>query len=285
MSASALWKVGSEEGPRLARGPVDAGPEELLPPHCSLDRLLAQAGTALAAALEGPADGPVPEGSRVLAPLGTQEIWAAGVTYERSRAARQAESQTPDHYDRVYDAERPELFFKAASWRVRGPGEPIAVRGDSTWDVPEPELAVVADAAGRVVAFTLGNDVSSRSIEGENPLYLPQAKVYTGSCAVGPCLVPIEDAPPLHDMVITLEVRRDADCVVRQQVNVADLRRSPDELVAWLFRALDFPVGAVLLTGTATVPDPEFSLQPGDEVRIAIAGIGELRNPTELVSA
>jgi 2-dehydro-3-deoxy-D-arabinonate dehydratase len=268
MSASALWKVGSEEGPRLARGPVDAGPEELLPPHCSLDRLLAQAGTALAAALEGPADGPVPEGSRVLAPLGTQEIWAAGVTYERSRAARQAESQTPDHYDRVYDAERPELFFKAASWRVRGPGEPIAVRGDSTWDVPEPELAVVANAEGRIVAYTQGNDVSSRSIEGENPLYLPQAKVYRHSCALGPCLIPVSDDSVLEGLEISVDIVRGGRSLFSGTIPVTEMKRRPGELVDWLFRALDFPRGVALLTGTGLVP--------GDDVLPFVAQIADV---------
>jgi 2-dehydro-3-deoxy-D-arabinonate dehydratase len=214
---------------------------------------------ALAAELRGPSAGPVPAGARIIAPIGGQEVWAAGVTYTRSRDARVLESGTPDHYERVYLAERPELFLKAASGRVRGPGEPVGIRADSGWDVPEPELAVVADSAGKIVGYLNGNDMSSRSIEGENPLYLPQAKIYTGSCAVGPCLATPDEVPDLH--------------------------RSPDDLVRWLFRALDFPVGVVLLTGTAIVPPPDFTLRTGDEVIIATTGLGELRNVVEVVGS
>jgi len=278
----ALWQldVGGER--RLARGPAGEGPQELLEASLTIDALLA-VPDALAAELGGPSAGPVPAGARVVAPIAGQEVWAAGVTYTRSRDARVHESATPDLYERVYAAERPELFLKAAPGRVRGPGEPVGIRADSGWDVPEPELAVVADSAGHIVGYLNGNDVSSRSIEGENPLYLPQAKVYTGSCALGPCLATPAEVPALASLEISLRVVRDGADVVRDTVKVADLHRSPDDLVRWLFRALDFPVGVVLLTGTAIVPPPDFTLRTGDEVIIATTGLGELRNVVEAV--
>jgi 2-dehydro-3-deoxy-D-arabinonate dehydratase len=205
------------------------------------------------------------------------------VTYTRSRDARVLESGTPDHYERVYLAKRPELFLKATPGRVRGSGEPVGIREDSGWDVPEPELAVVADSGGHIVGYLNGNDMSSRSIEGENPLYLPQAKIYTGSCAVGPCLATPDEVPGLASLLIGLRVVRDGTEIVSDTVKVADLHRSPDDLVRWLFRALDFPVGVVLLTGTAIVPPPDFTLRTGDEVIIATTGLGELRNVVEAV--
>jgi 2-dehydro-3-deoxy-D-arabinonate dehydratase len=166
---------------------------------------------------------------------------------------------------------------------VCGPGEPIGIRPDSAVSVPEPELALVCNAAGEIVGVTICNDVSSRSIEGENPLYLPQAKVYTGSCAIGPCLATPEEVPGLASLLISLLVVRDGAEIVSDTVKVADLHRSPDDLVRWLFRALDFPVGVVLLTGTAIVPPPDFTLRAGDEVIIAATGLGELRNVVEVV--
>jgi 2-dehydro-3-deoxy-D-arabinonate dehydratase len=159
----------------------------------------------------------------------------------------------------------------------------VCVRADSGWDVPEPELAVVASAAGEIVGYTIGNDVSSRSIEGENPLYLPQAKVYRGSCALGPALVAVDEAPAPEEMEISLTISRDGDSVFTGSTQVALLRRKPQELVDWLFRAQDFPVGVVLMTGTSIVPAREFTLQGGDEVRIAITGLGELVNTVEVV--
>jgi 2-dehydro-3-deoxy-D-arabinonate dehydratase len=279
----ALWQVLADGGRRLARGPAGQGPQELLPALLTIDGLLGGPPGALAAALAGPAAGPVPAGAQVVAPVGGQEVWAAGVTYTRSLDARVAESGTPDPYERVYAAERPELFFKAAPGRVRGPGEPVGIRADSGWDVPEPELAVVADSGGRIVGFVNGNDMSSRSIEGENPLYLPQAKIYTGSCALGPCLATPDEVPDLASMLISLRVVRDGAEVVADTVKVADLHRSPGDLVAWLFRAQEFPVGVVLLTGTAIVPPPGFTLHAGDEVIIATTGLGELRNVVETV--
>ncbi len=273
----AVWRVATAGGERLARGPVEAGPAELL--DASLDSLLA-AGT-----LDAPADGPVPAGSTVLAPVQAQEVWAAGVTYATSRSARNEESGGHDFYNLVYDAERPELFFKAAPGRVRGPGGAIGVRADSGWDVPEPELALVVGADGGILGYTIGNDVSSRSIEGENPLYLPQAKVYRGSCALGPCVVEVGEAPAPEDMEISLRIARDGGEVFSGTTQVALLHRTPDELVEWLFRAQDFPAGVVLLTGTSIIPAPEFTLRAGDEVRIAITGLGELVNTVEVVGA
>jgi 2-dehydro-3-deoxy-D-arabinonate dehydratase len=280
----ALWRVEVEGRPRLARGPAAAPrPTELLDAAATIDGLLGGDPDALPALLAGPAAGPVPEGARPLAPLGRQPVWAAGVTFQRSRDARLEESAGLDAYDKVYLAERPELFLKALPGTARGPGEPIGVRADSSWDVPEPELAVVADRRGRIVAYSIGNDVSSRSIEGENPLYLPQAKIYRGSCALGPCLVPVAEAPPPADMEIALEIRRDGGELYRDACSVGDMKRTLPELVDWLWRGQDLPLGAVLLAGTSIVPPPELTLRPGDQVAIAISGLGELRNPVEQV--
>jgi 2-dehydro-3-deoxy-D-arabinonate dehydratase len=283
----ALWRVRSADGERLARGPAEAGPAELLPAGLTVDGLLGGLPGALAAALDGPGDGPLPDGASPVLPLGAQEVWAAGVTFWRSREARmeEAEAAAPDVYDRVYEAERPELFFKAAPGRSRGPGEPVGIRADSGWDVPEPELAVVADRRGGIVAYTIGNDLSSRSIEGENPLYLPQAKLYLGSCALGPALVPVAEAPAFEDLEIRLVVVRDGGEAFAGSVALGQMRRRPAELVDWLFRAQEFPVGAVLLTGTAIVPPSSFTLRPGDQVTITVPGLGELSNPVELVPA
>jgi 2-dehydro-3-deoxy-D-arabinonate dehydratase len=280
----ALWRVEVDGRPRLARGPADAPrPGELLDAGATVDGLLGGAPDALAALLEGPAAGPVPEGARLLAPVGNQPVWAAGVTFLRSRDARLEESAGLDAYDKVYLAERPELFLKALPGAARGHGEPIGVRADSSWDVPEPELAVVADRRGRIVAYSIGNDVSSRSIEGENPLYLPQAKIYRGSCALGPCLVPVAEAPAPASMEISLAIRRGGAELFRDACSVGDMKRTLPELVDWLWRGQELPLGAVLLSGTSIVPPPELTLRPGDEVAIAISGLGELRNPVELV--
>jgi 2-dehydro-3-deoxy-D-arabinonate dehydratase len=280
----ALWRVEVDGRPRLARGPAGAPrPGELLDAGATVDGLLGGAPDALAALLEGPAAGPVPEGARLLAPVGRQPVWAAGVTFLRSRDARLEESAGLDAYDKVYLAERPELFLKALPGAARGPGEPIGVRADSSWDVPEPELAVVADCRGRIVAYSIGNDMSSRSIEGENPLYLPQAKIYRGSCALGPCLVPVAEAPAPADMEISLAIRRDGAELFRDACSVGDMKRTLPELVDWLWRGQELPLGAVLLSGTSIVPPPELTLRPGDQVAIAISGLGELRNPVELV--
>ena len=287
MSGLAVWRLRAAEGERLARGPVEAGPAELLPAGVTIDRLLAGRAGGFAEALAGPAAGPVPTGTAPAVPVGGQEVWAAGVTFWRSREARmeEAEAAEPDIYDRVYEAERPELFLKAAPGRSRGPGEPVGIRADSGWDVPEPELALVIDCRGEIVAYTIGNDLSSRSIEGENPLYLPQAKTYLGSCALGPALVPVAEAPAFEDLEIRMVVVRDGGEAFAGSVPLSGMRRRPAELVDWLFRAQEFPVGAVLLTGTSIVPPSEFTLRAGDLVTITVPGLGELSNPVETVPA
>jgi len=217
---------------------------------------------------------------QVLAPIGSQEVWAAGVTYYRSRTARLEESKAgggATFYDRVYEAARPELFFKAASWRVRGPGDPIRVRGDARWSVPEPEIALCINARGQIVGYTIANDVSSRDIEGENPLYLPQAKIYDGACALGPALL-VSPEPLPSETIIELRVTRDGSVVAEGRTTFSQMRRDPRELAEYLYRETSFPTGCVLLTGTGIVPPDEFSLKPGDEVRIDVPPIGTLTN-------
>jgi 2-dehydro-3-deoxy-D-arabinonate dehydratase len=227
------------------------------------------------------------EQAELLAPVdGRTEVWAAGVTYERSRTARMAESeQSADIYDRVYDAERPELFFKSAAWRVSGPGTPVSVRADSTVNVPEPELAAVLNFAGEVVGYTICNDMSSRSIEGENPLYLPQAKVYLGGCAAGPWIRPAWEVPDPYDLTMSMTITR-GDAVAWEGIaSTGGLRRRVPELASYLFREDEFPVGVLLSTGTSLVPDLPFTLQPGDTVSISISSVGELSNPVVLGKA
>jgi 2-dehydro-3-deoxy-D-arabinonate dehydratase len=275
---SALFRVRLSDGSvRLARGETEHGPVDLLRPEVTLAGLLGSEASALGRAVRsGPLDGSA-AGGRVLAPVDDQEVWAAGVTYLRSRDARIEESAEPTVYDRVYDAARPELFFKSVAWRVRGPGESIGVRADSPWNVPEPELALVVAADGRIAGYTIGNDVSSRTIEGDNPLYLPQAKVYDGACALGPAIVPVDAVEP--PFAIRLAIDRDGLAVFDDSTTSARLRRSFDELAGYLVRALSFPAGAILLTGTGIVPDPPFSLEPGDRVTIEIERLGRLENP------
>jgi len=215
----------------------------------------------------------------VLSPIGSQEVWAAGVTYFRSRKARMEESKTAgggDFYDRVYTAERPELFFKAAGWRVVGPGRTVRIRRDAKWSVPEPELTLLINPAGKLVGYTIGNDMSSRDIEGENPLYLPQAKVYDGSCALGPCV--LLSSKPLTDSVIRLQIIRQNRELFSGTTSIAELKRDPQELIEFLFRDQSFPRGVFLMTGTGIVPPDELTLQHGDAIRISIDGIGMLEN-------
>jgi len=217
---------------------------------------------------------------RALAPIESQEVWAAGVTYKRSLAARAEEAVSADPYERVYAAERPELFFKATASRVRGPGEVINIRSDSTWDVPEPELAVVSNSRMEVVGYTIGNDLSSRSIEGENTLYLPQAKVFDGCCALGPAIALAWDYSP-DDRRITLEIRRAGSVVYAGETSTSAMQRKVPELLEYLGRDQSFAHGCVLLTGTGVVPPQEVTLQDGDEVAIAIDGIGVLTNSVQ----
>jgi 2-dehydro-3-deoxy-D-arabinonate dehydratase len=214
------------------------------------------------------------------APIANQEVWAAGVTYYRSREARMEESKSAgggDFYDRVYDAERPELFFKATPHRVVGPSGKVAIRADSTWSVPEPELALLVTPKAKIIGYTIGNDMSSRSIEGENPLYLPQAKVYDRACALGPCILVAREPLPLSTE-ISLEIVRANRIEFTGATTLASLKRDPALLVEYLFRSNSFPAGCFLLTGTGTVPPDSFTLAPGDEIRITITGIGTLVN-------
>ena len=213
------------------------------------------------------------------APIDWQEVWCAGVTYMRSRVARMEESQEKSVYDRVYEADRPEIFFKGMCFRVAGPGEEIAVRGDSTWDVPEPECALVINSAAEVVGYTIGNDVSSRSIEGENPLYLPQAKVYDKAAALGPVIALESEIDDPHDLTIELVIRRDGEIGFQGSTNTNQLHRTFDDLVSYLYRDNTHFHGAILMTGTGIVPPTEFTLEAGDEVSITIDGIGTLTNP------
>jgi 2-dehydro-3-deoxy-D-arabinonate dehydratase len=279
-----VWCLATETGPRWAVGEPSAGPARLLSRDFDLDDLLSGSSVDLeeAAATHLTDDEP-PESARILPPIGSQEVWAAGVTFERSLTARKEETVTADVYDAVYLADRPELFFKSTAHRVSGTGEPIGIRADSTWDVPEPELAVVFDRSGAVVAYTLGNDVSSRSIEGENPLYLPQAKVYTDSCAVGPCLVPATQVTNVSRTAIQISIERAGRGVLDEVVPLSGLRRSIEELGGWLFRSLDFDCGVYLLTGTGFVPSSDFSLEPGDRVSISVDGLGRLENEVRRV--
>lgn len=223
---------------------------------------------------------PLPD--HLFPPIGSQEVWAAGVTYFRSRTARMEEAESVGgdiFYDRVYEAPRPELFFKSTPEKVRGHGAPVCIRSDSDWDVPEPELTLAISSSGKIFGFTVGNDMSSRSIEGENPLYLPQAKVYKGSCSLGPCLM-IGDTPS-KDTGISLTIRRNGEVEFTGETAVSQIKREFGELVEYLFHSAEYPRGAYLMTGTGIVPDSEFTLQSGDEIDISIEGIGTLSNHVE----
>jgi 2-dehydro-3-deoxy-D-arabinonate dehydratase len=218
---------------------------------------------------------------RFLAPLDQQEVWAAGVTYKRSSEARRRESADTGgarFYDLVYAAERPELFFKAPARRVVDPGGAVRVRRDALWSVPEPELALVISPALKIVGYTIGNDMSSRDIEGENPLYLPQAKFYDGACAVGPVVTLASAFPPPEQVTIRLTITRGGANAFEGSTGLTAMKRSPEELVAWLGRETSFPDGAVLLTGTGIVPPDEFTLAVGDEIVIEVTGVGRLAN-------
>ena len=235
----------------------------------SLDQLIREAKPATA-----------PEPQDLLPPIGSQEVWGAGVTYYRSRNARMEESSSAgggDFYDRVYQAARPELFFKSMPHRVAGPGAKVAIRDDASWSVPEPELTLLVTPGGKIAGYTIGNDMSSRDIEGENPLYLPQAKVYDRSCALGPGLL-ICDEQPSAATEIRLEIRRGGAGVFSGATTLKEMKRTIKELVEYLYRNNSFPQGCFLLTGTGVVPPDWFTLQTGDEIRITIPPIGTLVN-------
>jgi 2-dehydro-3-deoxy-D-arabinonate dehydratase len=220
----------------------------------------------------------------LLAPVEQQEVWAAGVTYLRSKKARMEESAfSANAYDRVYDALRPELFLKSLPEKVVGPGQPVGIRADATWSVPEPELALVLNSRGRIAGYTIGNDMSSRDIEGENLLYLPQAKVYARSCALGPFITVGPSEDDARQWTIGIEIARHGRVVFAGETSVGQIKRRFAELAAWLGRSQEFPHGAVLLTGTGIVPPEEFTLAAGDVVRIRISGLGVLENPVTVV--
>ncbi len=267
-----LTRHETEEGPRWA---VDGG---LLPARLDLAWLLATPRAGIGEVLCASVGKERARG-RLLAPVEpTSEVWAAGVTYRRSREAREEESAVRDVYAKVYDAERPELFFKALGSRVVGHQASIRVRDDSRWNVPEPELTLVVNSRAEIIGYCAGNDVSSRAIEGENPLYLPQAKVYDGSCALGPGIL-IADASELGRLAVRLSVERGGRGVFAGETTTSEIKRPFEELVAYLTRELSFPQGVFLMTGTGIVPGNDFSLQPGDVVRV---GIGELTLENEV---
>ena len=221
--------------------------------------------------------------NELLAPIGTQEIWAAGVTYMRSKSARMEESKDAgggSFYDRVYDAERPELFFKSAASRVAGPGKNVRIRKDSNWNVPEPELTLMISSTGKIIGYTIGNDMSSRDIEGQNPLYLPQAKTYDFSAAIGPCIYLTEALLPVNTK-IEIDIERSFKTVFSGEVEINQIKRKFTELTEFLFRETTFPVGCLLMTGTGIVPPNDFTLNVGDVIKIRIENIGKLVNVVE----
>lgn len=247
-----------------------------------LDRMFAADDPAglVAAAIADASEAGVPDPATLRAPIQSQEVWAAGVTYRRSREARMEEAKSAgggDFYDRVYEAERPEIFFKATPHRVVGPGGRVRIRSDSHWNVPEPELTLAISAAGRIFGFSIGNDMSSRDIEGQNPLYLPQAKTYAGCAALGPCVV-IDDNLPGPDTQIDIEIRRDGRAVFTGSTDVGQIKRPLPSLAEFLFRDNAFPAGVFLMTGTGIVPPDDFTLDTGDEIRITIDPVGTLSN-------
>jgi 2-dehydro-3-deoxy-D-arabinonate dehydratase len=216
----------------------------------------------------------------ILAPVGSQELWACGVTYLRSKEGRQEESKDAgggDFYARVYEAERPEVFFKSTSHRIVGHNGNVRIRKDSTWDVPEPELTLVVTSSGKIVGYTIGNDMSSRSIEGENPMYLPQAKTYDGCASLGPCIY-VTEKPLDKDTKIYLEINRNNSTVFEGNIGISQMKRTPEELVSFVYRECSFPNGCFIMTGTGIVPGNDFTLQSGDEIKISIDHIGTLTN-------
>ena len=222
--------------------------------------------------------------TNVSAPIGSQqELWACGVTYLRSKVGRQEESKATggsDFYAKVYEAERPEVFFKSTPHRIVGHGAPVRIRKDSTWDVPEPELTLVVTSAGKIIGYTIGNDMSSRSIEGENPLYLPQAKTYDACAAIGPCIY-VTDKPLDSNTMIHLDINRSGKKVFEDSIAISQMKRTPEELVSFVYRECSFPHGSLIMTGTGIVPGSDFTLQSGDEIKISIDQIGTLINTVQ----
>ena len=218
--------------------------------------------------------------SQIIAPVGKQELWACGVTYLRSKVGRQEESKVSggaDFYAKVYEAVRPEVFFKATAHRIVGHNNKVNIRKDSTWDVPEPELTLVVTSSGKIIGYTIGNDMSSRSIEGENPLYLPQAKTYDACAAVGPCIY-VTEQPLDSNTTIQLEIKRSNVVVFSDKIAISQMKRTPQELVSFVYRECSFPDGCLIMTGTGIVPGSDFTLQSGDEIEITIDNIGKLVN-------
>jgi 2-dehydro-3-deoxy-D-arabinonate dehydratase len=258
---------------QAAGGPRWALEGRYLPHDFVLERLLEVHATDIRGFLEdlGSAEGLAED--PLLPPIEpAHEVWASGVTYLQSREARESESTDADAYERVYDAERPELFFKALGWRVVGHGDRVRVREDSHWNVPEPELVLVVNSGMEIIGYTAGNDVSSRDIEGENPLYLPQAKVYDSSCSLGPSIV-LSGPDSMRDLRITMSVRRGDEVVFEDAVDTSQMKRTPEELVTFLGKELAFPGGAFLMTGTGIVPEDDFTLKPGDLVGISVGDL------------
>lgn len=249
--------------------------------HSLSDILHSDDPAGLARFLLRPDTQPIPLSSvELLAPIDQQEVWAAGVTYKRSQVARMEESESgASHYDKVYNADRPEIFMKATPSRVSGPGQDVRVRKDSGWSVPEPEFTLAINPAGKIVGYTIGNDMSARDIEGENPLYLPQAKVYHQCAGLGPCILLADQPLELEAVQIELIIARGGNEVFKGTTNLGQLNRSLEDLADWLYRESRFPNGTFLMTGTGIVPDDNFTLEHGDQVSITIAGIGTLENP------
>ncbi|MXZ26332.1 MAG: fumarylacetoacetate hydrolase [Caldilineaceae bacterium SB0665_bin_21] len=257
IDGACVWSV---DGRQLAR-------------DTDLSTLLGQSRQAMLRQLAEEPSAPLPPNAVVQAPVDRhQEVWGSGVTYMRSREARESESAAADVYGAVYDAARPEIFFKAQGWRTRGSGEGVRIRRDSDWNVPEPELTLVVNAEGEIVGYTVGNDMSSRDIEGANPLYLPQAKTYNGSCAVGPA-IHLCDADELVGLEIDMRIERNGDAVFEGSTSTSNMKRTFPELAEYLCRELDFPAGALLMTGTGIVPPDEFTLLSGDVITIRIGDL------------
>lgn len=261
LATLASWLCLADEDPAGALAALE-GAADATPPVCSAEDLLSAEG-----------------GVGLLAPLDAQEVWACGVTYRMSREARMRESRSPTIYGQVYEAERPEIFFKATAHRVVGPGEAVGIRHDSTWDVPEPELTLVVTPGLRIVGYTVGNDMSSRDIEGQNPLYLPQAKVYDRCCALGPWIRLAADGVDPLGWQVRCRIHRGGQVVFEGETSTANLNRTPRDLVGALGRCNSFPEGVLVMTGTGIVPPDTFTLAEGDRVEIAIEGIGTLENP------